>query len=117
MRKVNRRDFLKGSMTTAISAQSLHPATGARDIIDTHVYLSHWPSRRISGDETTELVDQLRKQGVTQAWARSFDSLLHKDMAGLNSSLAAQCSQHGPNFLTPFGAVNPKLPDWEEDVR
>src|SRR6266436_2525107 len=117
MRNVNRRDFLKGSMTTAISAQPLHPATGARDIIDTHVYLSHWPSRRITGDETTELVDLLRKQGVTQAWAGSFDSLLHKNTAYVNSWLAAQCGQQGANFLMPFGAINPKLPDWEEDLR
>src|SRR5580704_8191942 len=59
----------------------------------------------------------LRKQGVTQAWAGSFDSLLHKNTAGLNTWLAAQCGQHGPNFLMPFGSVNPKLPDWEEDLR
>jgi predicted TIM-barrel fold metal-dependent hydrolase len=126
MTNVNRRNFLKGSVT-AISARPLHAAaaqdvaalgvTARHGIIDTHVYLSHWPARRVSGDETAELVDLLRKAGVTQAWAGSFDALLHKNMAGLNSRLAAQCSRHGPGLLIPFGAINPKLPDWEEDVR
>jgi predicted TIM-barrel fold metal-dependent hydrolase len=125
MTNVSRRNFLKGSTTAAVSAgpllvtdaQDAPAAARARDIIDTHVYLSRWPARRISGDETTELVDLLRKQGVTQAWAASFDSLLHKNTAYVNSWLAAQCGQHGPNFLVPFGAINPKLPDWEEDLR
>src|SRR5258707_3080018 len=125
MTNVSRRNFLKGSTTTAVSARPLlaadaqaagAPATARpREIIDTHVYLSSWPARRINGDETSELVDLLRKQGVTQAWAGCFDSLLHKNTAYVNSWLAAQCGQHGANFLMPFGAINPKLPDWEED--
>src|SRR5207244_630479 len=27
------------------------------------------------------------------------------------------CERYGPQFLVPFGSINPKLPDWQEDLR
>ncbi len=86
-------------------------------IIDVNVSLSRWPFRRLPGDETPELVARLRALGVEQAWAASFDAILHKDIGGVNARLAAECRAHGQNFLVPLGAVNPKLPDWQEDLR
>jgi predicted TIM-barrel fold metal-dependent hydrolase len=86
-------------------------------IIDTNVNLSRWPFRRLPGDETPDLVARLRKQNVVQAWAGSFDGILHKDIGGANARLAAECAKHGSGLLAPFGSVNPKLPDWQEDVR
>ena len=86
-------------------------------IVDTNVNLSRWPFRRLAGDETPDLVARLRKRNVTQAWAGSFDGVLHKDIAGVNARLAAECRSYGKDFLVPFGSINPKLPGWREDLR
>src|SRR5262249_30400755 len=76
-----------------------------------------WPFRRVVGDDPAGLVSHLRKKGVSQAWAGSFEGLIYRDMAGVNARLAAAAKQYGANFLVPFGSINPKLPDWKEDVR
>jgi predicted TIM-barrel fold metal-dependent hydrolase len=83
---------------------------------DTNVYLSRWPFRRLPLDETDVLADRLRAAGIAQVWAGSFDALLHKDVAAVNRRLAAECARHADLFI-PIGAVNPALPDWQEDVR
>jgi predicted TIM-barrel fold metal-dependent hydrolase len=86
-------------------------------MIDTNVNLFRWPWRRIVGDDPETLAARLRARGVTQAWAGSYEALLNRDMAGVNLRLAEACRRAGPNFLLPFGCVNPKLPDWKEDLR
>lgn len=86
-------------------------------IVDTNVNLSHWPFRRLVGDEPAELVARLRKRDVGQAWAGSFDGILHKDIAGVNARLAKDCRAYGQGMLLPFGSLNPKFPDWQEDLR
>lgn len=86
-------------------------------ITDVHVTLSRWPFRRLPMDETPALVEALQARGIAQAWAGSFDALLHKDIASVNGRLADECAKYGSGVLLPFGAVNPKSPDWEEDLR
>lgn len=86
-------------------------------IVDTNVHLSRWPFRHLPGDETSELVARLRARDVRQAWVGSFDGIFQKDLAAVNERLAVECRRHGPSFLTPFGSINPMLPNWEEDVR
>lgn len=86
-------------------------------MIDTNVSLFRWPYRRLIGDAPEDLVTRLRMQGVTQAWAGSFEALLCCDMAGVNLRLAEACRRAGSSFLLPFGCINPKLPDWQDDLR
>ena len=86
-------------------------------MIDVNVNLSRWPCRRLLGDEPDGLVASLRKRNVTQAWAGTFDGVLHKDLSSANQRLARDCQRYGPGLLIPFGSVNPKLPDWQEDLR
>jgi predicted TIM-barrel fold metal-dependent hydrolase len=86
-------------------------------VIDVNVSLSRWPFRRLPLDETPALVERLRRLGVTEAWAGSLDASLHQDLAAVNARLAAECRAHGAGLLRPFGAVNPLLPDWREELR
>lgn len=121
----NRRGFLGASLMSPALTLALSPTTGGgrgdtgdkREMIDTNVYLSQWPTRRMDCDGAAEHVALLRQHGVTQAWAGSFEALLHKDVSAVNSRLVRECREHGAEFLIPFGAINPKLPDWEEDLR
>ncbi len=131
MSDLDRRQFLKGSLLTAASigaaaqmssgaeASALlpgsNPLQAADDIVDTNIHLSRWPFRRLRGDTPSELLDMLQTNGVSEAWAGSYDGLLHKNISAVNARLAEQCSQH--EMLVPFGSINPKLPDWEEDLR
>ncbi len=86
-------------------------------IVDVNVGLSRWPPRRLPCDELPKLVEKLRGGGITEAWAGSFDGVFHKDLGGVNARLAADCRKCRTVMLRPFGAVNPKLPDWREELR
>jgi predicted TIM-barrel fold metal-dependent hydrolase len=85
------------------------------EIIDTNASLFQWPFRRLPLDETNALVKKLRSLGITQAWAGSFEGLLHRDLAGVNQRLAEECKRRME--LLPMGSVNPQLLGWERDLK
>src|SRR6267378_349050 len=133
MNSITRRQFLEDSIlaaaavslpghqplaaqTSAHSAPVVSPSQ-APGIIDTNVNLFNWPFRALKYRDTKALVAKLKKHRVIEAWAGSFEALLSKDMSGVNARLAAECLEHGPGFLIPFGSVNLAWPDWQEDVR
>jgi len=97
------------SKTPAVSGMH-HP------LIDTSVNLGRWPFRLGSSESTDSLVSRLRESGVTQAWAASYEGVFQKNLTAANSRVADEC-RHSEGFLVPFGAVNPLLPDWQEELR
>ena len=84
--------------------------------VDVNVYLSRWPCRRLPCDDPQRLVEKLRAANITQAWAGSFDALLHKDVRAVNARLVDECQQFAPGLLMPVGAINPRLPGWRDDL-
>lgn len=123
---MHRRDILNSAVVaSAASMIGTNPASSAEQatppqpqpsrIIDTNVSLFQWPFRRLPLDDVESLVRHYKSLGITQAWAGSFEAILHRDIRGVNHRLAEVCKQH--SLLLPIGALNPTLPDWEEDLR
>ncbi len=123
---MQRRAFLKATLaTTAVlpssglplaAASAPAPAPDRLRTVDTNVSLFHWPFRRLPLDQTAALLAKMTEHGVAQAWAGSFEGILHRDLAAVNQRLADECRGTGGR-LVPFGEVNPALPGWEDDVR
>jgi uncharacterized protein len=130
-RRLDRRRFVKAAILPATLAipdsTSGHPARGSAappdeasprpEIIDTNVHLFQWPFRRLKYDRTELLVQKLRRHRIVQAWAGSFEFVLHKQLDEANRRLAEECREHGGGLLMPIGSVNPVWPEWEEDLR
>jgi predicted TIM-barrel fold metal-dependent hydrolase len=118
---ISRRELLlAGAAAAAVPTVMRQAAQGAGEpvaawpIVDTNISLFHWPFRRLPLDEADALVNQLQSLGITQAWAGSFEGLLHRDLAGANFRLAEACRRHP--MLVPIGSINIELPGWEQDV-
>lgn len=127
----DRRRFLQGSLLSA--AALITPSfgfmkkvvevknTGSKPVkalvIDTNVHLSQWPFRKLKYAGPDALVNKLQQHGVREAWAGSYDALFHKNIDRVNARLSKDCHQYGDGMLIPFGTVNPRWPDWVEDLR
>ena len=118
---MNRRDMLSLVAATGISS-TIAPATSHAaltnprpfQIVDTNVSLFRWPFRRLPLDETKTLVAKLRSLGIANAWAGSFEALLHRDLRSVNARLVSECRNYSE--LTPVGSINPTLPRWEAEL-
>ena len=119
---MHRRKVLTLAVSAGVASTLLPATTRSADdeqprfrIIDTNVSLFRWPLRRLPLDDPDALVQKLRVPGIAQAWAGSFEGILHRDIAGVNQRLADACRSRAE--LIPVGSINPELPDWEDDLR
>ncbi|MCB1209342.1 MAG: amidohydrolase family protein [Verrucomicrobiales bacterium] len=119
MNPIRRRTFLQATLGTAIAAQAAPPKAGAPagGLTDVNIHLGQWPFRRLPDDAPAKLAARLRKGGVQQAWAGSFEAILHRDLAAVNDRLARACQQHGPDLFLPVGTLNPAQPGWQDDLQ
>jgi len=127
MKRMDRRDLFNGALLGVATAALPHGGSAketasqrprrAWSVIDANISLFQWPFRRLPYDEIDQLVGKLRAMQIEQAWAGSYEGVLQRDLAGVNSRLAEACRNQGHGLLVPFGSVNLQLPDWEEDLR
>ena len=128
MKNITRRTFFSDSFMVAAALSvpsvlygkrqiSVSSISSIPDIIDTNVNLLEFPSRRFKYGNTRSLADKLGQHRITKAWAGSFESLLHKDIDGVNARLFEECKVNGGGVFLPFGTVNITIPDWQEDLR
>jgi uncharacterized protein len=129
--QIDRRSFVMASLIPGAmpiasapgkaSSQNAEPGPGpvpqGPDIIDSNVHLFEWPFRKLKYDRTEALIAKLRRHRITQAWAGSFEAVLHKQLDAINHRLAEECRTRGGGVLIPIGTINPSWPDWEEDLR
>ena len=100
--------------SNVLPSNVLPPMSMPSKVIDTNVSLFHWPFRRLPLDEVNELCAKFQQLGITEAWAGSFEALLHRDLRKVNERLQKLCQKRAE--LIPVGAVNPNLPDWKHDL-
>lgn len=119
----DRRRLLQNALVTSAAAvwagRSRAAAAVERGLglIDSNVSLFHWPYRRLPLDEPAALAEKLAALGVVEAWAGSFEGLLHRDVSAVNARLAVACREHGGGLFQAFGTIRLDLPGWREDLR
>jgi len=120
--ELNRRDFLTTATTVSLATTFGKKIARAGEnqppgikIIDTNVSLFQWPFRRLPLDGTQTMIQKLLALGIEQAWAGSYEGILHRDITSVNQRLADECKRFPQ--LVPIGSINPTLPDWEHDLQ
>ncbi|GEP42867.1 amidohydrolase family protein [Brevifollis gellanilyticus] len=107
---MNRRLFL--TQAAAVSAAPLLTAADKPSgLVDCNLHLGPHPTRALP--EIDEAF--LAKRDITEAWAGSFEALLHRDMGAVNERLVKRCA--ASSRLSAVGSVNPRLPAWQTDLR
>ncbi len=112
---MNRRTLLRTALTLPALAAATPQATPQRSFIDCNVWIGTHPNRHLPWHDAAGLAAHLHRHHVTEAWACTFDAILHKDLRSANDELARQCA-HTNGLVRPVGAINPVLPGWQHDV-
>ena len=121
--RLDRRSFVKASLVPAALAipdgPAMRPAQGAEpppeepaavpEIIDSNVHLFEWPFRKLKYDRTEALIAKLRRHRITQAWAGSFEAVLHKQLDAVNRRLAEECRDARRRAADPHRQRQPGL--------
>lgn len=108
---MNRRHFITQSAAVAATIPLAGVTLEDNGVIDCNLHLGTHPTRTLPEIDEGFLV----QRDIEQAWAGSFDALLHRDLATLNAQLTKRCA--ASLRLRPVGCVNPKLPAWEDDLK
>jgi hypothetical protein len=118
---MRRRELFSTAMTLGAASLLARNSAGEADqpetprrVVDTNISLFQWPFRRLPLDDPETLIAKLRALGISEAWAGSFEGLLHRDIAAVNQRLAETCRRHAE--LVPIGSVNLDLPGWQDDL-
>jgi predicted TIM-barrel fold metal-dependent hydrolase len=97
--------------TAALAAAPLLAAETAAGLIDCNIHIGSHPTRVLP-----EIDDAfLSKRDIAEAWVGSFEALLHRDMAEVNTRLVKCCAASAR--MRAVGSVNPRLPAWEDDLK
>jgi hypothetical protein len=106
---MKRRHFL--GQTALLASVPLLAAEQPTGIIDCNVHLGPHPNRLLPEIDSRFLT----QHGIDQAWAGSFEALLHRDLAAVNRRLTSSCKRDAR--LLPVGSIHPLLPAWQDDFR
>jgi predicted TIM-barrel fold metal-dependent hydrolase len=86
-----------------------------RSLIDTSVFIGHWPFQPLTTNTGAALKQHLQHQGVSQAWVANIDAVLFADPMQGNATLFTEL-QSDPFFL-PVVIINPTLATWRADLQ
>ena len=112
---MNRRTLLRSALALPAIVATGTQAARQQTFIDCNVWIGEHPNRHLPWRDAAGLAVQLQRHGVTQAWACTFDAILHRDFRSANDELARQCTATS-GLVRPVGAINPTLPDWQQDL-
>jgi predicted TIM-barrel fold metal-dependent hydrolase len=84
-------------------------------LIDTSVFIGHWPFRRVTPRDAAGLKAFLSARGVEQAWAASAEALLCPDPMEANVELFS--SVKNDPFYVPVPILDISLIGWERDAQ
>ncbi|MBL9143702.1 MAG: hypothetical protein JNM99_08450 [Verrucomicrobiaceae bacterium] len=112
---MNRRTLLRSALALPAVVAAGTQAARQQTFIDCNVWIGEHPNRHLPWRDAARLAVQLQRHGVTQAWASTFDAILHRDLRSANDELARQCTATS-GLVRPVGAINPTLPDWQQDL-